>query len=122
MGLNKEINIDFSISKSNPNCGNGTTAILYHNGAELASLTVASNDSTGTNMVASANLAVGDHVDLARDAGRAALSVRRGNNRSNLPRPRRFISHETKNTQTVSTRHQISINPAYTLNSGTILS
>jgi hypothetical protein len=57
--------IEYNISKTNPNCGNGTTALLYHNGNELASTTVAFDDSVGVVNTVQATLAVGDSIDIA---------------------------------------------------------
>ncbi len=57
--------ITYNLGKANPNCGNGTTAIVYHNGTELGSQTVAFDDAAGTSASVMASIAVGDHLDLA---------------------------------------------------------
>lgn len=57
--------IDFSLSKANVNCGNGTTALLFHNGSEIGSLTVAGDDGTGLSGSVMADISAGDHIDLA---------------------------------------------------------
>ncbi|MFC1757825.1 PEP-CTERM sorting domain-containing protein [Planctomycetota bacterium] len=57
--------IDFNLAKSNVNCGNGTSAILYHNGTEIGSLSVAGDDGDGLTASVAADIAAGDHIDLA---------------------------------------------------------
>ncbi len=57
--------INYSIAKQNVNCGNGTTALVFHNGVEIGASTIAGGDGVGVSGSVAANLAVGDHIDLA---------------------------------------------------------
>ena len=57
--------VSFNLAASNTNGGNGTTAIVYHNGAELGSIVVDGTDGVGLTDTVTASLAVGDYLDLA---------------------------------------------------------
>jgi hypothetical protein len=59
------VDISYSIAKNNANCGNGVTALLYHNDMEIGMTTIEFNDAVGLTTSVSATLAVGDTVDLA---------------------------------------------------------
>jgi hypothetical protein len=66
--LTGDITARISFGKSNPNCGNGTTLRVLHNGVEKFSRTVAFNDSTGFNTdVVISGAAIGDHIEFALD-------------------------------------------------------
>lgn len=60
-----DADITFNIAKQNVNCGNGTSVILYQNGDDVSSLTIAGTDGVGLSETASLTLAAGDIIDLA---------------------------------------------------------
>ena len=64
-GSGGSVDVDYNLAKQNANCGNGTTALLFHNGSEVASSTVAFNDAVGVTDSVSLSVAAGDTVDLA---------------------------------------------------------
>lgn len=57
--------ITYNHAKQNVNCGNGSTAILYHNGAVINSSTISGGDGAGVVNSSSVSLQAGDLVDLA---------------------------------------------------------
>ncbi|HON08973.1 MAG TPA: hypothetical protein PLW02_12825, partial [Verrucomicrobiota bacterium] len=62
------LNITFHLAKADPNCGNGTTGRIFHNGVEKFSKTIGYNDSTGisTNVIIY-DVKAGDFIDFVID-------------------------------------------------------
>lgn len=64
-GESGAFDINWLLRKSNPNCGDGVTGYLFHNGTQVDSATIAFNDSTGVFRKASIpTVNVGDTIDL----------------------------------------------------------
>lgn len=59
------VDLKWFIGKSNPNCGDGVTGYVYHNGTQVDSSAIAFDNSTGTlKSVSIPTVGLGDTIDL----------------------------------------------------------
>lgn len=59
------VDLKWHISKSNPNCGDGVTGYVYHNGTQIDLSSIAFNDAAGTlKSVSIPTVSIGDTIDL----------------------------------------------------------
>ncbi len=58
------VQITWTTSKANTNCGNGVTGAVHHNGVRIDGIAIESNDGTGVERIVYANVEPGDFIDL----------------------------------------------------------
>jgi hypothetical protein len=60
-----DVSLEWRLRKTNPNCGNGVTGLLFVDGVQVDSGTIASNDATGITRLIPISLLGGESIDLA---------------------------------------------------------